>query len=140
MSVEHGEMAVGSDVADGVDVGDGGVSEGEFVDGDLGGGREPGGGQPLRVTDAAGGVDVEVDGHVLAAVVEADDRLVAGLPGGFDAGVVDRGDAHVGEVVFGAFAYFGTAFAGQACEELGGAAEDGDFLVRVCSRDFACIK
>ena len=125
-------MAVGSDVADGVDVGDGGVSEGEFIDGDLGGRCEPGGRYPLRVTHAAGSVDVEVDGHVLAAVVEADDGLAARLPGGFDSGIVDSGDAQVAEIAFGAFAYFGTALAGEACQELGRAAEEGDFLIGVC--------
>lgn len=52
---------------------------------------------------------------------------------------MNRGDAQVGQVAFGAFAYFGAAFAGEAGEELGGAAEEGDFLVRVCGCDFACI-
>ena len=106
MGVQHGEMAVGSDIADGVDVGHGGVPEGELVDGDLGGGCEPGTWQPFRVAHAAGSIDVEIDGHVLAAVVEADDSLATRWSGGFDADVVDGGDAHVGEVALGAFAYF----------------------------------
>lgn len=78
MGIQHGEIAIGSDIADRVDIRHGRVPEGELVDRDLGGGCEPGGGQPLRVAHAARGVDVEVDGHVLGAVVEADDRLVTG--------------------------------------------------------------
>ena len=140
MGIQHGEMGIGRDVAYGVDVRHRGMAEGELVDGDLRRGREPGAGDPLGAALAARGVDVQVDGGVLGAVVEADGRLAAvgGWLAGFDALVVHHRDAQVAEIVFRALAYFGAAFARQAREELGRAAEESDFLAWVCGCDFAC--
>ena len=114
--VQHRELAVGCDIADGVDaVGVGGrAAEGGGVDADLVLGGEPVGGQPGGVADAAGCVDGEVYAHWRGAVGECDEGFAAFLGAGGDFVVVDCGHAHAGEVCFGAFPDFGAGVVGLA--------------------------